>query len=315
MPIRRTTPEQRAKRQLAALSATTRKTIKALAKHPDDHRTWDIIDWHDHQVEKILAPKRKPLPPPPPSEFCWTCEKWHPRPIIEEWSLPVVLRCPWAVGVTAVFLLLFAIFDWWALWVFPVAWFVSFSFPWSLIVPSFLLLLVIVVLGVTVYAFDRRKDMLSYDDKRILCRDSYTIARLLEQAIFANLTSETTPEQYAAALETLRRLRERFEATLDPFHYAAIQGSHQCVRDVCNDAEARLELLAITQPKPHSSLHRGTRSGQRQRYWRRWMRRSTSGRMQQSLAPRKIFRRTGHPDDACTRDGSSAFTGDPGGCT
>jgi hypothetical protein len=148
MPILRTTPERRAKRQLAALSATTRKTIKALAKHPDDHRTWDIIDWHDRQVEKIVSPKRKPQPLPPP-EFCWTCEKWHPKPIPEEWHLPVALQWPFAVGVTAVFLLVYAFSEWWALWVFPVAWFVSFSFLWSVTIPALLLMVVIVFLGIT----------------------------------------------------------------------------------------------------------------------------------------------------------------------
>jgi hypothetical protein len=147
--LRRTTPEQRAKRQLKALSVTTRKTLKALAKDPDPFRAAAVLDWHDRQVEKIVRPKTKPRPVPPPSEFCWTCEKWHPRYTPQEWSLPVALRCPWAVGVTAVFLIVFAFFDWWALWVFPVAWFVSFSFLWSITIPSFLLLLVIVFLGVT----------------------------------------------------------------------------------------------------------------------------------------------------------------------
>jgi hypothetical protein len=92
--------------------------------------------------------------------------------------------------------------------------------------------------------------MVSYDDKRILCREGYSAAKLLEQAIFVTLTPETTPEQYAAALETLRSLRDRFVAKLDLFHYPSSQGSHQCVGNVFDDAEARLELLAITMPQP-----------------------------------------------------------------
>jgi hypothetical protein len=90
--------------------------------------------------------------------------------------------------------------------------------------------------------------MVSYDDKRNLCRDSYTVARLIEQTIFAKITPETTFEQFAAAQDSLKRLCERFEANLDLFHYPAIQGSHQCVRDVYEEARARLENLAIMQP-------------------------------------------------------------------
>jgi hypothetical protein len=142
--LRRTTPEQRAKRQLKALSVTTRKTLKALAKDPDPFRAAAVLDWHDRQVEKIVRPKTKPRPVPPPSEFCWTCEKWHPRPSIEEESPPFVLQCLWARGVTAVFLLVFALVEWWALWVIPVRWAVSRSFT----IPAVLLVVVIVVLGV-----------------------------------------------------------------------------------------------------------------------------------------------------------------------
>jgi hypothetical protein len=92
--------------------------------------------------------------------------------------------------------------------------------------------------------------MVSYDDKRILCRDSYTVARLIEQTIFNQITPQTTPAQFTAAQESLRHLCERFEANLDLFHYASIRGSHQCVRDVYEDARARLENLAIMQPAP-----------------------------------------------------------------
>jgi hypothetical protein len=92
--------------------------------------------------------------------------------------------------------------------------------------------------------------MVSYDDKRTLCRDSYTVAKLIEQTIFAKITPETTPQQFQRAQESLRQLCERFEANLDLFHYAAIRGAHQCVRDVYEDARARLENLAIMQPAP-----------------------------------------------------------------
>lgn len=92
--------------------------------------------------------------------------------------------------------------------------------------------------------------MVSYDDKRMLCRDGYTVARLIEQTIFNQITPATTRDQFAAVQESLKRLCERFEAQLDLFHYANIRGSHQCIRDVYEDARARLENLAIMQPPP-----------------------------------------------------------------
>jgi hypothetical protein len=92
--------------------------------------------------------------------------------------------------------------------------------------------------------------MVSYNDKRTLCPQSYTVAMLTEQTVFAKITPGTTPEQFAAAQQSLKTLCERFEAQLDLFHYAAIRGSHQCIRDVYEDARARLENLAIMQPQP-----------------------------------------------------------------
>jgi hypothetical protein len=105
--------------------------------------------------------------------------------------------------------------------------------------------------------------MISYDDKRTLCRDSYTVAKLIEQTIFAKITPDTTPDQFTAAQQSLLQLCQRFEHTPDFFHYAAISGSHQCVRDVYEDARARLENLAIMQPKPQPpSVQQGiTRDG------------------------------------------------------
>jgi hypothetical protein len=146
MPSRRTSPEQRARQQLAALSATTRNTIKQLTKDPADRKAAAIIDRHAQQLEQIVTPKQKPLPPPPPSVCCWTCEKWHPRSTPVEWQPPVALQCLCAVGVTIVFLIVFAFVDWWALAVFSIGWLVSLSFLWGVIIPAALLLLVVMVL-------------------------------------------------------------------------------------------------------------------------------------------------------------------------
>jgi hypothetical protein len=63
--------------------------------------------------------------------------------------------------------------------------------------------------------------MTSYNDKRTLCRDSYTVARLIEQTIFEKITPETTADMFAATQQSLLRLCERFENNLDLFHYAA----------------------------------------------------------------------------------------------
>jgi hypothetical protein len=146
MPNRRTPPEERAKQQMSALSTATHRTLKALAKHPDDHRTQGILDWHEHQLDMIVRPKMKPLPAPVPR--CRVCGK--PLLIEEEvWTSDPVLKFLWAVGVTSVFLLVFAFFDWWALFVFPVAWLVSLSFLWSLTIPALLLMVVVVFLGFT----------------------------------------------------------------------------------------------------------------------------------------------------------------------
>src|SRR5918992_2166697 len=127
MPNRSTQPEERAKKQLAALSSVTHITLRALTMHPDDHRTQGIVDWHEQQVDRIARPQLTPRPVPPPSQFCYTCGKWHPKPVPQEWHLPDALAWPFAVGVTAVILLVFAFCEWWALWVFPVAWLISLS--------------------------------------------------------------------------------------------------------------------------------------------------------------------------------------------
>jgi hypothetical protein len=102
--------------------------------------------------------------------------------------------------------------------------------------------------------------MTSYNDKRILCRDSYTVARLIEQTIFEKIIPETTPQMFTEALEHLTRLCERFEAQLDLFHYAAISGSHHCIRDVYEDGRARLENLRIMQPPPKPAVRQPLRT-------------------------------------------------------
>lgn len=149
MPNRRITPEERAKRQLRALSAITRNTIKTLAKDPGDQRTANILKRYDRQVEQIVTPPREPLPPPRPNEYCWRCQKYHLLRDFQEPQPPLAVQWLWAVSVAAVFLIVFAVAEWWALGVLPVAWLLSQSFYWSITIPTLFLMLVILFLGFT----------------------------------------------------------------------------------------------------------------------------------------------------------------------
>jgi hypothetical protein len=149
MPFRRTTPEERAKRQLKALRASTRRTIKALTKDPSPQQATKLLEWYDERIDRIAKPGSTPQSPLPSPYWCMTCQRYHHRYVSQEWHLPAVLHWPWAVGVTAVFLLVVAFFEWWAFCVFPVAWLVSFSFFWSIVVPALLLAGVLVVLAAT----------------------------------------------------------------------------------------------------------------------------------------------------------------------
>ena len=88
-------------------------------------------------------------------------------------------------------------------------------------------------------------------EQRQLCRDAFTFAQIVEQTIFAQITDYTTPEQYKQAQDSLRQLCRDLEARVDWDHYASSFGPiHSCVRDVYDDAAARLRNLAIMQPAP-----------------------------------------------------------------
>jgi hypothetical protein len=69
--------------------------------------------------------------------------------------------------------------------------------------------------------------------------------------VFAQLTDTTTKEQFKQPQESLRQLCRELEARVDWDHYASSFGPiHSCVRDVYDDAAARLRNLAIMQPPP-----------------------------------------------------------------
>jgi hypothetical protein len=76
------------------------------------------------------------------------------------------------------------------------------------------------------------------------CPHGRTLMQIAEQTIFNKITPATTAEQYAAAEEILRQLRDRLEAQVDMFHYPAATGDHWCVRDVYDHAGLALTGLA-----------------------------------------------------------------------
>jgi Tfp pilus assembly protein PilN len=97
-----------------------------------------------------------------------------------------------------------------------------------------------------------------YDERRSqqrnLCSVAFTFAQIAEQTVFAQITERTTPEQLAAANQSLELLCRELEGKVDWDHYASSFGPpHSCVRDVYDDAAARLRNLAIMQeqkPEP-----------------------------------------------------------------
>jgi hypothetical protein len=79
---------------------------------------------------------------------------------------------------------------------------------------------------------------------RLTCPHARTFLQIAEQTIFNKITPATTAEQYTAAEEILRQLRDRLEAQVDMFHYPAATGDHWCVRDVYDHAVLVLKGLS-----------------------------------------------------------------------
>jgi hypothetical protein len=76
--------------------------------------------------------------------------------------------------------------------------------------------------------------------------------RTAKDAIFSKLTKDSTPKQFDQALESLQLLRQELEQDMPAMHYAALVGTHRCVKDLYREAEARLRSLAIMHPAPES---------------------------------------------------------------
>jgi hypothetical protein len=132
--LTREPPERRAKRQLRDVGNATRKTVKALREHPNDHLIGDILHTHTVRVAEIT---RRGIKPPPAR--CRVCGKRLPKPIGNPWTNNPGIGLIWAILIAFLLVSLFPFIGWWVLGVFPVGWLLSQSFIWTFIV-SFLLL-------------------------------------------------------------------------------------------------------------------------------------------------------------------------------
>jgi hypothetical protein len=140
--ITREPPEKRAKGQLRDLGNATRKTVKDLREHPNDHLTGDIL--HTHTVRVAEITRRGIIPPP---ARCTVCGKLLPKPVGNPWSNNPGIGLFWAVLVAVLVISLLLRIEWWALFVFPVAWLVSQTFVWSLPLPALITVVLLLVLG------------------------------------------------------------------------------------------------------------------------------------------------------------------------
>ena len=83
-----------------------------------------------------------------------------------------------------------------------------------------------------------------------LCALSDSFYWIVREAIFQQLTTETTQAQFQEASKHLVRLRKELAQQIYPMHYGSLVGSHRCVDHVYREARARLRSLAILQPLP-----------------------------------------------------------------
>jgi hypothetical protein len=127
-------PATRAKGQLRALRANSRRTLQALDTHPHDQLTPYILAAYNRREKAILQWGSKP-----PPKRCRICGRVLPGPPKDFWTDKLWIKCLWALLIAALIIILAPFLDWWALVVLPVAWVVSFSFWWSITIPTLLL--------------------------------------------------------------------------------------------------------------------------------------------------------------------------------
>jgi hypothetical protein len=83
-----------------------------------------------------------------------------------------------------------------------------------------------------------------------LCVLSDSFYYTSRDAVFRQLRTDMTKEQWQAALESLTRLRDELVQALYPMHYGSLVGRHRCVDHLYREAQARLRSLEIMQPAP-----------------------------------------------------------------
>jgi hypothetical protein len=83
-----------------------------------------------------------------------------------------------------------------------------------------------------------------------LCVFSDSFYSSVRNAIFQQLTKESTKEQFQAALAHLTQLRDELVQHVYPMHYGSLVGSHRCVDHLYREAVATLRGLEIMQPVP-----------------------------------------------------------------
>jgi hypothetical protein len=83
-----------------------------------------------------------------------------------------------------------------------------------------------------------------------LCVLSDSFYYTARDTVFRQLTKDTTPQQWEAALEYITQLRDDLVQSLYPMHYGSLVGGHRCVDHLFREARARLHGLQVMQPVP-----------------------------------------------------------------
>jgi hypothetical protein len=83
-----------------------------------------------------------------------------------------------------------------------------------------------------------------------LCLYANVFYRTAQDSIFAQLTDDTTPAQFAQAQTFLLLMKEELEKDMPRLHYASHLDTHGCVGVLYKEASLRLRNLAALQPEP-----------------------------------------------------------------
>jgi hypothetical protein len=135
--------KKRTTRQVRALQHNVRRTLTALDKaYPDTHRCKELLSQHQQRVTKILNAGRKPAQA---IRICLVCGKAI-LPPATYWTDSLYFKLLWPPGVYAVFMFSLYQFGMWGLLVPLAAVVVSLSFWYSIVIPTILFVIVLIVL-------------------------------------------------------------------------------------------------------------------------------------------------------------------------